>query len=217
MPVLSCLAVFGLILTCAQGTSYGQTFQLPLSGLEPTNPFEPMQMPMPSASATLFGLTITVTSTEPGGIVDVLFAAGPGQAQLQGPRVVSARPSTTSFGGTPIRFDFSRPITEIEFTHYDQGGDDDGLVRIQSFDSSGMPLSTLFSPHGTSFGVRTGILDFPTGASSFVLDTSGALNPNSLEYSISSVTTVPEPTCGLAISGMLLIAGVFRRRRQVSG
>jgi hypothetical protein len=163
--------------------------------------------------------TLTVTPEGfPSGSVTVLLRASP---LNQG--VTGNQGSTPVFGSfAPLRFTFSQPIGSITFGFEDAvpgsapgtgGGDIDGSVTIQGYDSANNLLGTLFYNNPTYDGGTYETLggNF-SGASYFIASTASSPgNPNSLVYEIVDSTVVPEPSslallfcCGAACGALAL-------------
>ena len=171
-----------------------------------------------SLSVVNGGQTLTVTPEGfPGGSVTVLPRNAP---LLQG--VIGNQGSSIAGGAfAPLRFTFANPVDTITFGFMDNGGDIDGIVTIQGYDSSNVLLNTLATTDPTYDGSTYQTLSGAFGNASYFTITSSSPpgNTDSLVYeavasTLATGTPVPEPgsvalLVGAGIGGMML-----RRRKK---
>jgi hypothetical protein len=190
-----------LTLLASVSTAGAGQINYPLNALEPRF----LATLGTSVQSVLPGITTTVSAAY---LQTANIFVHERSSDLLGKRVVGTLdPTVTGYRAVPIRFSFSVPIVSANFSYYDYGGDDDGNVIIAAYDASSTFLGSTSHAYGTSYGGSSGDIQY-ANASYFILSTTGAGNPNSLEWSILSVTAVtavPEPSAAALFAGGLLL------------
>lgn len=185
------ITAVSILMATQAGQAGAQTLTRPLDGLgAQANGSSFFRAPDLNMSVGELGIHILPGVTSPARITATSTSFQPTATPWLGNWGVQSTLDITGYRATPIRFEFSQPLASINFSYFDQGGDDDGPVRIKAYAPSGQLVNEFLRPYGTSSGGRSGDLD-AAGATAFTLETVGALNPNSLDWSIASLTVAP--------------------------
>ena len=165
-----------------------------------------------SFSVTKLGLTCTATSS--GGWLHVSSHDVPVE---MGSRYIIANHSsgfaipTSPF--SPLSFTFSQTVGSATLLAGDTGGDNDGFVTVDLYDSNNVFLGRNQSFLGTS--AHAVAINITTPFRTAVVDTTNTtFNPHSVGAEFHNVTVAPEPATLLAFAAPFL--GLLIRRRARS-